>query len=1115
MNQARATSKSQSEREIFAEALACPEPEKRREFLDRACGENSPLRTAVEALLSDHSSLGNFLEPVEIEARKTTEIKTDNLTGTSLGPYALIKLIGEGGGGSVYLARQETPVKRQVALKILKLGLDTANVISRFEAERQTLARMDHADIARVIDAGSTDEGRPFFIMEYVPGDPVTEFCDSHRLPVRARLEIFIRICRAIEHAHQKSIIHRDLKPSNILVREQEDQALPKIIDFGVAKALDPLEGEAIDLTINDLIIGTPAYMSPEQADLGNQDIDTRADIYSLGVILFELLTGSTPLQASLPDGVGTAKALKALRDSDSLQPSSFLKSCASEKIEKTADDRSLSPGRLIHEVQGDLDWIVMKCLEKDRKRRFGSASELTRDLELYLRGDPIMARAPSWNYRLGKFVNRNRVAVIFSGVLLASLLAFVFVSFAFALRAREAEAAQSILREQAENERKQAIQNAEEAHLRRYVANINLAHQAVLNGNLSNARLLLEPWSSRKPEENDLRGFEWYYLMEQCQGDPHFALPQFGQPIDSLDFSPDGAYLAIATRGQVAIWSVEENRITSTFPIDAQTVAFSSSGNLLIAMGRECSTVLDLVSETTAWEQRGHHLNMALAPNGQSMAVSDRSGTTLWDTSNWERLDFISGATGSLAYSPDGELLASESSDGITIWSVSGTAKPILLEDSPRFFFGGHNFHFSNDGRHLVFARNSQPTKEGFFVAIYDTVTGHEIGSLPRGLNGEAHTGAISSMSFSRDGTTLATSSWDHSVRLWNLKNGSLQRTLLGHIGEVWSVDFSPDGTVVASGSKDGEVRIWTTKKGSDYSMIEGPWTPLTFSPDGTSITAVNRDRVLSRLDVSTRDVIETLQVSPSTFRRRSRNAISVDQEFRKIAEIKSNGIVSLRNLKDDAVTQFETGWNRVDSVQLSSDGKSLVASHREKGLAWWIVEEPLEPPFRSSATFALFSADSSTLVSRDDDLLSIYDVSSRKERHRIPFEKSQLGSSLSLSQDGKLIAFTHGFQDYENVISLVESDSGLKIGTLKGHKQGIWSLAFSPDTKTLASSGSGGVIRLWNLDTQSELLTIGRAGRAQSNLLFSPDGRTLISSSPGFSSNPKIQIIRGLRND
>ena len=1115
MNTAREISKSQSKREIFAAALTYSDPGERRIFLDRACGGNSPLRDAIETLLGDHSSLGNFLEPPATKARGFPEVKIDDLTGTSLGPYTLIRMIGEGAGGSIYLARQTTPVERNVALKILKIGLNTSNVISRFEAERQTLARMEHPHIARVIDAGSTEQGRPFFIMEYVAGDPVTDFCDIHLLPIKRRLEIFIRICRAIEHAHQKSVIHRDIKPSNILVIEQEDRPLPKVIDFGVAKAIDPLKGEDSGLTIQDLIIGTPAYMSPEQADLGNQDIDTRADIYSLGVILFELLTGTTPLHAMLPKGAGTATALKLLRNSEPPRPSTHLKSCSALEIKKIAKNRSQSPGQLIHEVGGDLDWIVMKCLEKNRARRFGSASELARDLELYLDGAPIMARAPSWNYRMGKFVNRNRFAVFFSSFLLASLLAFVFVSFAFALRAKEAEATQSDLREQAEDEREQAIQNADEAHLRRYVANINLAHQAVLNGNLSNARLLLEPWTLIEAGESDPRGFEWYYLMEQCRGDPHFALPQFGSPIDSLDFSPEGTRLAIATSGQIHIWSTEESRITSSFPIDAHSIKFSNTGEMLIAEGREGVFVLDLISEITVWGQRGNHLGIALAPNGQTMAVSDRRGTTIWETANWNRIDFISGATGSLAYSPNGESMASASRDGVKIWSISGNKKSILLEDSPRFFFGRHNFHFSNHGKQLVLARNNDPATAGYVVSVYDTDTGLEVGSVPRGLDRELHTGVISSMCFSNDDTTLVTSSWDHSVRLWNLNDGSLLRSLLGHGGEVWSVDFSPDGTLVASGSKDGEVRIWPTKKGSDLSTIEGPWKPLTFRPDGTSITAVNQSGVVSKIQLSTGQEIETLKVPTSSSGRTGRYSISVDHQSQIIAEIKSGGMISLTNFKRESTTKFETGWKQVDSVLLSPDGKSLVAFSRDKRLAWWNLEKPQEAPFRNTATFGLFSADSSTLVLRDGRFLSVFDTLTRQQRHRFPFEKSALGSSLSLSQDGEIIAFTHGFKDFKNVISLVESNSGRSIGSLKGHKQAIWSLAFSPDGKTLASSGSGGVVRLWNLATQSELLSIGRSGKIRSNLLFSPDGRVLISSSPGFSSKPQIQIIRGLRDN
>jgi len=1114
LDQSPPSTAGRSEREIFAATFECKDPKEREKILERECGTDVTLRDAIETLLDEHSGIGDYLESPAMGNIRISPGASENLIGKQLGPFTLVKQIGEGGGGSVYLAEQILPVQRKVALKILKLGMDTTRVIARFEAERQTLARMEHPHIATVIEAGATDEGRPYFVMEYVAGDPVTNYCDKRQLSIEKRLQLFIGICRAIEHAHQKGVIHRDLKPSNILVREQEGRAVPKVIDFGVAKAIDPLDGDLGGFTINDTIIGTPAYMSPEQASQGNRDIDTRADVYSLGVILYELLTGTTPLQATTSGRSDPPEVLHILGSIDPPRPSTYLRNQSNEERKLVGSQRKMATGRLISELQGDLDWIAMRCLEKDRARRFGSASELGRDLELYLKGAPVTARPPSWRYRARKFVDRNRVAVTSASLLLATLIVAAVVSFVFGVRATKAEEMESSLRIAAERDRELALKSAEQARLHQYVANINLAHQALQDGHISKALLLLEPWASVRPGEIDLRGFEWWFLMKTCLGDEHFNLPRFDGPIDSLAFSPNANLLAIATMNRVHLWSLDQKKITSTFSHDTRSLEFSHGGDRLILSGRDGVVVIDILSGDPIWELGGGNHESATSPDGRFLATSDRQGITVWHTSNWKRLQFFPGISGSMTFSPKGTILATAGRDGVTLWPLQGEAPPVVLEESPRLRSGGNTIHFSRDGNLILLPRNENPTDSGFSIALWDAESGKEIAIFPDGAEGGFHTGVISAMDFNRDGSLLASSSWDHSVRLWDFEKGTLRRTFLGHRGEVWSVALSPNGDLVVSGSKDGEVKIWPTDNGTRHDSIAGHWTPLGFSQNSKFIAAINREGTFVTFDIGSGKKVHTPALSksgPPESRPTGRRAVSANRDLDRLAEQRGDGTVVIRNLKSQTETILKIGARRIDSLSLSPDGTSLVLTSLNEGMSWWDLKNTDNPIMKSKASLAHFSADGSSLAGfQNDGFVIIWDTATRKERNRLKLEASSLGTRIALSEDGSLLAVTHGFQDYENAISLWDTVSGEKLGTLKGHKQGIWSLAFSPDGRTLASSGGGGIVRLWNIATQSELLTIRELGTAMTDLTFSPDGKVLMTSSPSFLSDPKIRFFR-----
>ncbi len=424
------------EDEIFAEAIELPATE-RAAFLDRACAGDAGLRTRVAALIEGHEAASDFLEKPLIVRPPAAP---GEAPGDVLGNYTLIRKVGEGGCGVVYLAEQHHPVRRMVALKVIKLGMDTREVIARFEAERQALALMDHPDIARVFDAGSTAEGRPFFVMEFVDGVPITKFCDEHSLNMEARLELFARVCLALQHAHQKGVIHRDLKPSNVLVASQDGVPTPKVIDFGIAKATQGRLTDQTLFTSLDQLIGTPAYMSPEQAELRELDIDTRSDVYSLGVLLYELLTGRPPYDPKSLVRAGVDEIRRIIREVDPPRPSTCIATLTEADRDTVARLRQAAPVRLRSALRGDLDWIVMRCLEKDRERRYSTAYELADDVRRHLRDEPVVARPPSTGYRVRKFVARNRVACIGAAAVALALIVGTIVSVRQAIRATRAE---------------------------------------------------------------------------------------------------------------------------------------------------------------------------------------------------------------------------------------------------------------------------------------------------------------------------------------------------------------------------------------------------------------------------------------------------------------------------------------------------------------------------------------------------------------------------------------------------------------------------------------------------------------------------------------------------
>jgi serine/threonine protein kinase len=456
--------------QVFDEALALAASEERKQFLDAACGDDAALRQRVELLLRAHGEAKSFLETPVVDAR-ALRAEPSCAPGTQVGPYLLLEQIGEGGMGVVYVAQQTEPIRRRVAVKIIKPGMDTRQVIARFEAERQALAMMDHPNIAKVLDAGAVGlalpdtiagqqsrqaqpdlltpdpcpltpaSGRPYFVMELVRGLAITDYCDQARLSTRGRLELFMTVCHAVQHAHQKGIIHRDLKPSNVLVTLHDGKPVVKVIDFGVAKATGQSLTERTMYTAFTEMIGTPLYMSPEQAELSGLDIDTRSDVYSLGVLLYELLTGQTPFTRDTLVKAGLDEVRRMIREDEPPRPSHCISTLNADAGSTISQKRGIDQRQLTRTLTGELDWIVMKALEKDRNRRYESASAFAADVERYLNNEPVEASPPSPRYRLWKTLQRNRVMLSTAALVLLALVIGAGLSVWQAVRATRAEA--------------------------------------------------------------------------------------------------------------------------------------------------------------------------------------------------------------------------------------------------------------------------------------------------------------------------------------------------------------------------------------------------------------------------------------------------------------------------------------------------------------------------------------------------------------------------------------------------------------------------------------------------------------------------------------------------
>ena len=571
------TPKARTAKEIFQAAIEYYDPHQWEGYISDACSDDLAKRERVRELLRAHQQQDSFFD--DKEAPTSDSVITER-PGMQIGPYKLLQEIGEGGFGIVYMAEQLEPIRRKVALKIIKPGMDTKQVVARFEAERQALAMMDHPNIAKVLDAGATESGRPYFVMELVKGVPITEFCDENKLATRKRLELFALVCRAIQHAHQKGVIHRDLKPSNIMVTMHNNSPVPVIIDFGVSKAISQQLTEKTLFTAYGQMVGTPAYMSPEQAQMSRMDIDTRSDIYSLGVLLYELLTGSTPLDASVLRGTAYVEMQRMIREEEAPKPSTRV-STMGNALARIAKCRDTDPIRLSHSLKGDLDWITMKALDKDPTRRYETANGFANDVDRFLDDEAVEACPPSLIYQTRKLFRRHRAMATTAAAVGVAILLGIIGTTAGMFQARdEAKQTQIALsdvkeaKEQADAAVDVARASKVEADTQRDKAQQLVAKQWVDRATLERQRgdtalaALLNVEALKSDSDSGERELAHRQRiaadLRQC------AIPEqmffHGSRVNDARFSSDGKWIASgADNGTVKIWNAETGELEKT----------------------------------------------------------------------------------------------------------------------------------------------------------------------------------------------------------------------------------------------------------------------------------------------------------------------------------------------------------------------------------------------------------------------------------------------------------------------------------------------------------------------------------------------------------------------
>jgi WD40 repeat protein/serine/threonine protein kinase len=1084
-----------SERFIFLAVLDMADPAERSAYLDQACAGDPALRAQVEQLLKAHQEPGPFMERPASALVDTVEESVRERSGTLIGPYRLMEQLGEGGMGLVFVAEQTEPVRRKVALKVLKPGMDTRQVVARFEAERQALALMDHPNIAHVFDGGATPSGRPYFVMELVKGVPITDFCDQHHLTPRQRLELFVSVCAAVQHAHQKGIIHRDLKPSNVLVTLHDTTPVVKVIDFGVAKALGQELTDKTLFTGVAQMLGTPLYMSPEQVGQSGLDIDTRSDIYSLGVLLYELLTGTTPFNKDRFKQAAYDEICRIIREEEPPKPSTRL-SDSKDSLPSISAQRQTEPAKLTRLVRGELDWIVMKALEKDRNRRYETANGFAQDVQRYLADEPVQACPPSAWYRFRKFARRNKVTLATATTVAVAVL----VALGGLLSAVKVLADTNERIQEEQKQTQEALEREKKARaseqLTQYFQHVGLAQRDLANNNIGSAeeRLHICP--------EDLRGWEWHFLKRQPFEAP-LVLPIGKDLLWHLACSADGRYLATTgfdalMRGEVKLRDAATGKELHT--LQGHAVAFQPAGGQLATAaddGAEGNVLVwDAATGKLLRTLRGHAktiTSLSYRPDGKRLASASLDGTVrVWDLATGA--DVLSfGAPGDrlmcVAYSPDGRRIASWGTGidtHIRVWDAVTGEKQLQLE--------GHwhrvlSLLFSKDGRHLVSAGTDGRR-------FWDLQTGR-LERTFRGVNS-----ATLMATFSPNGDRLVFAGCDKTVQVWDWPSGQEVLALRGHTDVVTAVAFSSDGHRLFSASPDGTIRVWDgtplaaggAATGRPLQGHQGPVIGLAFSPDGRYLATGALDGTARLWDVGARKLMHTLpgqDVSTVAFRDCGRRLTTVSTDGTLVQWDPATG-ERRRTLR----AHLGPIRNANFGAGFSADGERLASLSKDGAVRVWETDSGREvvsiPPGTRLPITAFLSPDGQRVAVAGVGSLSLLEVASKKPVAAWSISVHHGVYHLAISPDGSCLATA----SWDGTVRVWEIKSGKLLRTFR-HSEGVACVAFHPNGRQLASGSGDNTAKVWDLDTGQEVATLrGHIGYVM-GLAYSPDGKLLATAS------------------
>lgn len=1045
----------------------------------------------VEEYVGKHPALGErirkFLYTVQMmeQTRSFDIASTCEGPGTIVGRYKLLERLGEGGFGVVYMAEQQQPIRRKVALKVIKPGLDTKQVIARLEAERQALALMDHPNIAKVFDAGITDVGRPYFVMELVKGVPITQYCDAKQLSLSQRLELFATVCQAVQHAHQKAIIHRDIKPTNVLIAEYDEQAVAKIIDFGVAKAVGPQLTEKTMFTEFGQLVGTLEYMSPEQAKLNQLDIDTRSDIYSLGVLLYELLTGTTPLDRKRLKNTSFLELLRIVQEQDAPTLSNRLNTTA--ELTSIAANRGLEPARLTRLVRGELDWIVMKALEKDRNRRYDAASALAADVQRYLKNEPVEACPPSAWYRFRKFARRQRGALLTATLAASAIMLTAAGSGGLIWRANQ-DLHQALDRERDTLERER--RNS-------YRQRIALAGREWSVNNLSGMEALLRECPT------DLRGWEWHYLKRLPYSALH-PLPH-DSPVLSVAFSPDTQYVATATlAGVLRLWQTKDGQEFRRWPalqLTAHSVVFSPDGRYL-ASGSWDGTVkvweMKKVLEgevSKPFLQLEHVSNVrcvAFSPDGARLAVaSGRTPKKIGEVKIWNMdtgrdeltLDFAV-QVNCVRFSPDGRRIATADADTLALWDARTGQELLTYRDHNG---GLEGVAFSPDGHRLATVGGLIAVHPDREINILDAETGQVIRSL------RGHVGGLRSVAFSPDGRRLASCGLDQTVKLWDTASWKEVLTLRGHVDNVYFVAFSADGRQLASASVDKTVRIWDAtpleiEPASEHRTLRGhagAVTDVAFHPtDGRSLVSAGADGTVQMWNARSGEKLETVHVPPTDFGVR----VAYSPDGRRLAVVSGESARAAVTIWDTATAKLTDSFPQAAQdmcVAFSPNGRHVASA----GMA--------------SASMASAGMDFDVRVreTTTGELLSVV------PHHTWPI------NCIAISPDNRYLA--SGSSD--STVRICDWRTGEQLRVLRPQFAGrVAGVAFSSDGEWLASASWDRTVKIWNTSTWELVDDLPDSTGAALCVAFGPDRRLVWGSTDGTvkvwdGPDAELHVLRG----